>query len=88
MTDVDAIAFNPLEEGFVDWPYDQYRRLRAHDPVHYSELLHGWVVTRYADVDMLLRDPTISSELDNADPTPLTATEIVRAPSTVRLASQ
>jgi cytochrome P450 len=78
VTDVEAIAFNPLEEGFVDWPYDQYRRLRAHDPVHYSELLHGWVVTRYADVDTLLREPTISSEIDNADPTPLTATEIER----------
>jgi cytochrome P450 len=78
VTDVDAIAFNPLEEGFVDWPYDQYRRLRAHDPVHYSELLHGWVVTRFADVDTLLRDPTISAEIDNADPTPLTATEIER----------
>lgn len=79
MTDAAApVAFNPLEEGFIDWPYDQYRRLRAHQPVHHSELLHGWVVTRYADVDALLRDPTISSEIDNADPTPLTATEIER----------
>jgi cytochrome P450 len=78
VTEVDAISFNPLEEGFVDWPYDQYRRLRAHDPVHYSELLHGWVVTRYADVDALLRDPSISSEIDNADPTPLTVTEVER----------
>ena len=71
-----AVAFNPLEDGFIEWPYDQYRRLRAHDPVHYSELLHGWVVTRYADVDALLRDSTISSEIDNADPTPLTTNEI------------
>jgi cytochrome P450 len=79
MTDATTpVAFNPLEEGFVDWPYDQYRRLRAEQPVHHSELLHGWVVTRYADVDSLLRDPTISSEIDNADPTPLTMTEIER----------
>ncbi|HEX4821911.1 MAG TPA: cytochrome P450 [Acidimicrobiales bacterium] len=77
MTDSSTtVAFNPLEDGFIDWPYDQYRRLRAHDPVHYSELLHGWVVTRYADVDALLRDSTISSEIDNADPTPLTTNEI------------
>jgi cytochrome P450 len=73
---VAPAVFNPLEDGFVDWPYDQYRRLRAEDPVHHSDLLHGWVVTRYADVDALLRDPTISAEIDNADPTPLTATEI------------
>ena len=77
MTDSSTtVAFNPLEDGFIDWPYDQYRRLRAHDPVHYSELLHGWVITRYADVDALLRDSTISSEIDNADPTPLTTNEI------------
>ncbi len=75
---VAPAVFNPLEDGFIDWPYDQYRRLRAEDPVHYSELLHGWVITRYADVDALLRDPTISSEIDNADPTPLTVTEIER----------
>jgi cytochrome P450 len=72
------VVFNPLEDGFIDWPYDQYRRLRAASPVHHSGLLHGWVVTRYDDVDALLRDPTISSEIDNADPTPLTTTEIER----------
>jgi cytochrome P450 len=70
------VRFDPLEEGFVDWPYDQYRRLRAEDPVHRSELLHGWVVTRYDDVDAILRDPTISSEIDNATPTALTVAEI------------
>jgi cytochrome P450 len=69
-------VFDPLEEGFVDWPYDQYRRLRAEDPVHRSELLHGWVVTRYDDVRAILRDPSISSEIDNATPTPLTVAEI------------
>jgi len=74
-----AVAvFDPLEEGFVDWPYDQYRRLRAQDPVHYSELLQGWVVTRYEDVRAILRDPTISSEIDNATPTPYTVAEIER----------
>lgn len=70
--------FNPLEDGFVDWPYDQYRRLRAEDPVHRSELLHGWVVTRYDDVNAILRDPASSSEIDNAEPTPLVVAEIER----------
>jgi cytochrome P450 len=71
-------VFDPLEEGFVAWPYDQYRRLRAEDPVHRSELLHGWVVTRYADVNTILRDPSVSSEIDNAAPTPATVAEIER----------
>ena len=82
MTEAGAGAtgavFDPLEEGFVDWPYDQYRRLRAGDPVHRSELLQGWVVTRFDDVDAILRDPTISSDIDKATPTPYTTAEIER----------
>ena len=65
------VAFDPFEPGFVESPYDQYGRLRAHDPVHWSELLGGWVLTRYDDVVGLLRDPTISVNLDFAQPTPL-----------------
>jgi cytochrome P450 len=71
-------TFDPLEDGFVEWPYDQYRRLRAESPVHHSELLHAWVVTRYDDVNAILRDPSISVEIDKADPTPLTIGEIER----------
>jgi cytochrome P450 len=61
-----AVAFDPFEPGFVAWPYDQYARLREHDPVHRSALLEGWVLTRYDHVTTLLRDPHISVELDNA----------------------
>jgi cytochrome P450 len=61
-------VFDPFEDGFAAWPYDQYRRLREHDPVHWSELLGGWVLTRYDDVANVLRDPTVSSELEKAKP--------------------
>ncbi len=61
-----VVAFDPFEPGFVESPYGQYARLRAHDPVHWSELLNGWVLTRHDDVVALLRDPHISVELDNA----------------------
>jgi cytochrome P450 len=74
----EPATFNPLAEGFVEWPYDQYRRLRSEDPVHRSELLHGYCVTRYADVNTILRDASVSSEIDKADPTPLTIDEIRR----------
>lgn len=74
----EPATFNPLAEGFVEWPYDQYARLRAEDPVHRSELLHGYCVTRFADVNAILRDPTVSAEIDNASPTPLTVDEIAR----------
>jgi cytochrome P450 len=79
-----AATFNPLEDGFVEWPYDQYRRLRVEDPVHRSELLQGWVVTRYADVDAILRDPSVSSVIDNAEPTPATIAEVERRDGTAR----
>ena len=74
----EPVMFNPLEEGFVDWPYDQYRRLRAEAPIHRSDLLHGYCVTRYADVNAILRDPGVSSEIENATPTALTTDEIRR----------
>jgi cytochrome P450 len=60
------IAFDPGEPGFVASPYEQYRRLREHDPVHWSELLEGWVLTRHDDVVAVLRDPSVSVELHNA----------------------
>jgi cytochrome P450 len=74
----DRVTFNPLAEGFADSPYEQYARLRDADPVHYSDLLWGWVVTRFDDVSQLLRDPTISSDIHNATPSPLTEHELAR----------
>lgn len=65
-TEAPAVAFDPFEAGFVASPYEQYARLRAHEPVHWSPLLDGWVLTRHDDVVALLRDPTVSVELDNA----------------------
>jgi cytochrome P450 len=67
--DAPAVAFDPFEPGFVESPYDQYARLRTHDPVHWSELLEGWVLTRHDDVVALLRDPTVSVEIANATST-------------------
>ena len=72
------VAFDPFEDGFVEWPYDQYRRLRDTDPIHRSELLQGYCVTRHADVNAILRDPTVSVEIDRAVPTALTIDEIQR----------
>ncbi|HEX6239132.1 MAG TPA: cytochrome P450 [Acidimicrobiales bacterium] len=63
--------FDPFEPGYDAWPYDQYRRLREADPVHWSDLLCGWVLTRYDDVDRVLRDRTVSSDLARARPSPV-----------------
>jgi cytochrome P450 len=51
------VEFNPLMPEFIANPYPIYHRLRAEDPVHRSALLPDtWIVTRYADVVMALRD--------------------------------
>jgi cytochrome P450 len=79
-----VVAFDPFEPGFVASPYEQYARLRAEDPVHRSELLEGWLLTRHDDVVGVLRDPTVSVEMDNATPTALVALQRERAERTGR----
>jgi len=49
-------AFAPHDIGFVANPYPAYARLRREAPVVYDEATDHWLVTRYADVDALLRD--------------------------------
>jgi cytochrome P450 len=55
------IQFNPMDPAFVEDPYPTYHRLRAEDPVHHSPL-GFWVLTRYADVIAMLRDPRLIKE--------------------------
>ncbi len=76
MTAPATVRYDPLAPGYADDPYSQYVALRDHDPVHRSELLQGWVVTRFDDVNRLLRDPSISSDIHNATPNPLTVMEL------------
>jgi len=54
-------SFNPMAPEFVADPYPTYHRLRAEDPVHQSPL-GFWVLTRYEDVVMSLRDPRFGKE--------------------------
>ena len=78
MTVAVAPQFNPFDPSFTESPYELYANLRDNDPVQYSDLLCGWVVTRYEDVAALLRDPTISSSVHSATPTSVTKIEIER----------
>ena len=51
-----GVAYNPLSDEMVRDPYPVYTRLRERSPVHYSRLVGGLVLSRYADVDRILRD--------------------------------
>ena len=47
----------------VQDPFPVYARLRDHDPVHWSESLNAWAVTRYDDVvEIFNRPETFSSD--------------------------
>jgi hypothetical protein len=50
-----APVFNPLDPAFIADPYPTYRRLRESMPV-FRLPLGMWVVSRHADVALILRD--------------------------------
>jgi cytochrome P450 len=54
--------YDLLDEGFLADPYPTYRRLREHDPAYYDPATNQWLVSRYADVHQLTRDPRLSSD--------------------------
>ena len=51
-----GVAYRPLSPRFVADPYPLYRKLRERDPIHRSIFADQVVVSRYADVDRILRD--------------------------------
>ena len=50
---LDALLDSPV---FHSNPYPIYEQLRVADPVHWSDSLNGWLLTRYDDVALGLRD--------------------------------
>ena len=62
-----GVAWWPLAPEFIDDPYPVYRKLRERDPIHYSILTRQVVISRYADVDRILRDHrSFSNDLKRA----------------------
>src|SRR4029077_16650541 len=55
----DPVLLRP--ETFAD-PYALAHHLRETDPVHWSEELHAWVLTRYGDVAAGLHDPRLAAD--------------------------
>ena len=51
-----GVAYNPLSDRMAQDPYPVYAALRTRDPVHRSRLINGWMFSRHADVDAILRD--------------------------------
>ncbi len=51
-----GVAFNLASKRFRNNPYPMYREVQQQDPVHRLRLVDAWALTRYDDVDELLRD--------------------------------
>ena len=51
-----GVAYDPLSQELRANPYPVYDQLRRIDPVHRMRLQDAWLLTDYADVDMVLRD--------------------------------
>src|SRR5688572_30581730 len=51
----------PIGPEFFANPYRFYDTLRAEDPVHWSDLFGGWVLSRYSDVAAITRHQSITA---------------------------
>lgn len=62
-TDTEAIVQELFltPEGRRD-PYPRYRQLREAAPVHRSDALGAWLLTRYDDCHATLRDPRLGKD--------------------------
>ncbi|MCY4653951.1 MAG: cytochrome P450 [Dehalococcoidia bacterium] len=62
-----GVAYNPTSDSVRNNPYEIYAELRSKDPIHRMRLINAWVLTRYEDVDMVLRDHRRFSNHDDQD---------------------
>ena len=62
-----GVSYNPISDSIRNNPYEKYAELRSKDPIHRMRLINAWVLTRYEDVDMVLRDHRRFSNHDDDD---------------------
>ncbi|BCB91372.1 cytochrome P450 [Phytohabitans suffuscus] len=62
-----AESYDPLG-AHLDDPYPFYTRARRTEPVFFSPRLDAWVVTRFDDVDAILKDPEAFSSANSLRP--------------------
>ncbi|ARV57857.1 cytochrome [Nostocales cyanobacterium HT-58-2] len=61
-------AYQPFVNPQLDDPYSFYERARSEEPLFYSPLLDAYVLTRYDDIQTVLKDPTRFSSADALRP--------------------
>ncbi len=76
----DAGSLGLSGPAFFDDPYPAYARLRARREPVYNEATHAWMITRFADVEAVLRDPRISKKIQRETATPFETSVLFRDP--------
>lgn len=57
-----ALVFDPRDPDVIQRPLETLLRLQAEDPVHWSPLLKGWVLTRHEDVKAVQMNSGVTSD--------------------------
>ncbi|WP_228059788.1 cytochrome P450, partial [Plectonema radiosum] len=60
--------YQPFVNPQLSDPYSFYELARNQEPIFYSSVLNGYVVTRYNDILAILKDPVKFSSKDNLQP--------------------
>lgn len=63
-------VFQPTSLTFLANPYPAYKILRETAPIFFYEPWQKWVLTRYEDINYLLRDRRLGRVLENTPPPP------------------
>src|SRR5688572_25299808 len=56
------IPFDPLLPEVIENPYPHYARLRAEQPIHWSERYRTWFVARYDDAVTAFKEPRLTAD--------------------------
>ena len=59
---VATVDYDPRRPEVIANPFPIFAELRERDPVHWSDALGGWVLTRYRDVRQVLSDGGFSAD--------------------------
>jgi len=78
--------FDPLDPEYLADPYPYYERFRERAPVFYAPKIDFWVVSRYGDVQEIVKDPETFSNARVQEPLyPVTSEALKRLKAGVRV---
>jgi cytochrome P450 len=63
-----GFQLTPFDPTFQQNPYPALAHLRDSAPVHWDDLMHGWLLTKHDDVREVLRDRELWSDPRKAEP--------------------